>query len=72
MSQETPKEDPVLTDAEAQERIQNMFIALDKIYNLHGPNMEQEPWTCKHCSNCDGDVEFPCPTEKIVLESLGL
>lgn len=70
MTEETPEVQ--LTDAEAQERIQNMFIALDKIYNLHGPNMEQEPWVCKHCSNCDGDVEFPCPTEKIVLESLGL
>ena len=71
MSEET--NEPVeLTNEEAQERIQNMFIALDKIYNLHAPHTEQEPWICKHCSDCNGDVPFPCETQKIVLESLGL
>jgi|694.fasta_scaffold30476_2 hypothetical protein len=72
MSEETTQEPADLTDTEAQERIQNMFIALDKIYNLHAPDQTTEPWTCKHCTNCDGPVEFPCPTEKLVLESLGL
>jgi hypothetical protein len=59
-----------LTDEEAQERIKSMFIALDAIYKLHGPNQEKEVWICQHCSNCDGDVEWPCPTEKIILEAL--
>lgn len=61
-----------LSNEEAQERIQNMFIALDKVYNLHAPKTDVEPWVCSHCSNCDGDIAFPCPTQLIVLESLGL
>jgi hypothetical protein len=61
-----------LTDEEAQERIKSMFIALDAIYKLHGPNQEKEVWICQHCSNCDGDVEWPCPTEKIILEALAV
>ena len=59
-----------LTDEEAQERIKSMFIALDQIYSLHGPDQESDPWICKHCSNCDGDVVWPCETEKIILEAL--
>jgi len=59
-----------LTDEEAQERIKSMFLALDAIYKLHEPNQESDPWICKHCSNCDGDVVWPCETEKIILEAL--
>jgi hypothetical protein len=68
MSEETNNVE--LTDEEAQERIKNMFIALDQIYALHGPNQAAEPWVCAHCSNCDGDVVWPCETEKIILEAL--
>jgi hypothetical protein len=70
MSEETNKVE--LTDEEAQERIKSMFMALDEIYKLHGPNQESEVWTCQHCSNCDGDVEWPCQTEKIILEALAV
>jgi hypothetical protein len=68
MSEETNNVE--LTDEEAQDRIKSMFIALDQIYSLHGPDQESDPWICKHCSNCDGDVAWPCETEKIILEAL--
>jgi hypothetical protein len=70
MSEET--NEVQLTDEEAQERIKSMFIALDAIYKLHRPDQEKEVWICQHCSNCDGDVEWPCPTEKIILEALAV
>lgn len=57
-----------LTDEEAQERIANMFIALDSIYNLHKPNQAEEVWTCTECN----DAEWPCNTEKIILETLNV
>tara|TARA_R110001606_G_scaffold265516_1_gene414546 strand:- start:887 stop:1090 length:204 start_codon:yes stop_codon:yes gene_type:complete len=57
-----------LTDEEAQERIANMFIALDTIYNLHKPNQAEEVWTCTECN----DAEWPCNTEKIILETLNV
>jgi hypothetical protein len=61
-----------LTDEEAQQRIASMMLALDAIYQLHAPNTDNEPWTCSHCSSCDGDVEFPCQTETIILRALGI
>jgi hypothetical protein len=70
MSEET--NEVQLTDEEAQERIRNMFLALDAIYKLHGPNQQVDPWICQTCSNCDGDVAWPCETEKIILDSLGV
>jgi hypothetical protein len=70
MSEET--NEVQLTDEEAQDRIKSMFIALDQIYSLHGPNQEAEPWICSHCSDCNGDVEWPCATEKIILEALAV
>jgi mannose-6-phosphate isomerase-like protein (cupin superfamily) len=57
-----------LTDEEAQERIANMFIALDSIYNLHKPNQAEEVWTCTECNG----AEWPCNTEKIILETLNV
>lgn len=68
MTEETNNEDIQITDEEAQERIANMFNALDAIYNLHAPNQTEEVWTC---DECDG-AEWPCKTEKLVLESLGI
>lgn len=70
MSEET--NELQLTDEEAQERIKSMFIALDKIYALHSPDQDAETWTCQHCSSCDGDVAWPCETEKIILEALSV
>lgn len=70
MSENEPQVE--LTDEEAQERIRQMFIALDAVYQLHAPNTEVMPWICSHCSNCDGEVEFPCETEAIILRALGL
>jgi hypothetical protein len=59
---------PDITDEQAQERIANMFIALDTIYNLHAPNQAEEVWTCDECSG----AQWPCNTEKIILETLGV
>jgi hypothetical protein len=70
MSEET--NEVQLTDEEAQARIKSMFIALDAIYALHGPDLDSDPWVCKTCSNCDGDVSWPCETEKIILNALGV
>ena len=70
MSEETNEVE--LTDEEAQDRIKSMFIALDQIYALHGPDQESDPRICKHCSNCDSDVVWPCETEKIILEALAV
>ena len=63
---------PAITDAEAQERIRNMFIAVDGVFQLHAINQEEEPWTCTECSSCDGNIEYPCQTVQIILKSLGL
>lgn len=63
---------PVITDEEAQNRIRNMFTAIDEVFQLHGINQTEEPWTCTECSNCDGNIEYPCPTVQIILKSLGL
>ncbi len=63
---------PVITDEEAQERIKNMFTALDAVFQLHAINQEEEPWTCVECSSCEGNIEYPCPTVQIILKSLGL
>lgn len=65
-------EQPQITDAEAQERIRNMFIAVDGVFQLHAINQEEEPWTCTECSSCDGNIEYPCQTVQIILKSLGL
>jgi hypothetical protein len=63
---------PAITDAEAQDRIRNMFVAIDEVFQLHGINQEEEPWTCIECSSCDGNIEYPCQTVQIILKSLGL
>ena len=68
MSEETTNEEPQITDEQAQEQIANMFIALDAVYNLHSPNQASDVWTCDECNG----VEWPCKTEKIILESLKL
>lgn len=62
----------IITDEEAQRRIKNMFIAIDEVFQLHAINQEEEPWTCTECSNCDGNIEYPCPTVQIILKSLDL
>jgi len=66
MSEETNAQE--LTDEQAQERIANMFVALDTIYKLHAPNQAEEVWTCDECSG----AQWPCSTEKIILETLGV
>ena len=66
MSDETTQ--PELTDEEATQRIANMFEVLDKIYMLHAPNQTEEIWTCDAC----GGVQWPCVTEAIILEGLGV
>lgn len=66
------EQETALTDEQAQERIRNMFIALDDIYTLHKPNTTEEQWVCEHCTNCDGEVNWPCPTAKIILDTLGV
>lgn len=57
-----------LTEEEAQARISAAFLALDEIYQLHGPNQSTDAWTCDECNG----AEWPCKTEKIILTSLGL
>lgn len=45
-----------------------VFGTLDTVYQLHAPEnpeSEDDPGNCKHCK-----VEFPCPTEEIILEGL--
>ena len=66
------EEQPIISDEEAQTRIKNMFIAIDEVFQLHGINQEETPWTCTECSSCQGDIEYPCPTVQIILKSLGL
>ena len=56
-----------MSEEEAQRRIANAFEALDQVYQLHAPDQSKEEWWCNHC-----DVEWPCETEKIILESLEL
>jgi hypothetical protein len=57
-----------ITEEEAQARIQSAFLTLDAIYNLHGPaDQDAEVWQCGHC-----DVQWPCETEKLILDGLGL
>jgi hypothetical protein len=66
MNEETNAQD--ITDEQAQERIANMFVALNAVYNLHAPNQAEEVWTCDECSG----AQWPCNTEKIILETLGV
>lgn len=62
-----------LSDEEAQQKIKNMFLALDSLYQLHAPQHDEEDnWTCTHCSSCDGDVSYPCQSAAIILVSLGV
>lgn len=64
---ETEQFEPI-SEEEAQRRIQAAFLTLDAVYNLHAPkDTEAEAWECGHC-----EVEWPCETERIVLEGLGL
>ncbi len=60
--------DVQLTDEEAQTRIAAAFLALNDIYELHAPNQAEATWTCDECNG----AEWPCKTEKIILEALGL
>ena len=46
----------------------SIFVTLDSVYQLHAPERpedESDPGNCVHC-----DVDFPCPTEDIILEGL--
>ncbi len=57
-----------MTEQEAQEKIASAFRTLDLVYLLHSPkDQNEEPWTCSHCN-----VAWPCATEAIILEGLGL
>lgn len=65
MSNET--EQP-MSEEEAQKRIASAFATLDSVYLLHAPvDQNEEAWRCGHC-----DVQWPCATEAIILEGLGL
>ena len=65
MSNET--EQP-MSEQEAQERIASAFATLDRIYLLHAPADDKaEVWECGYCK-----VQWPCDTEAIILEGLGL
>lgn len=65
MSNET--EQP-MSEQEAQQRIAAAFATLDRVYLLHAPADDKaEIWQCGHC-----DVQWPCATEAIILEGLGL
>lgn len=58
----------VKTEQEINEQIGKAFITLDAIYNLHAPADETvEVWMCKHCN-----VQWPCETEQLILDGLGL
>lgn len=64
---ETEQFEPI-SEEEAQRRIQAAFLTLDAVYNLHAPkDTEAEAWECGHC-----EIAWPCETERIVLEGLGL
>lgn len=54
-----------ISEEEAQQRITEAFETLDKVYQLHAPDQSTDEWRCSHC-----DVEWPCPTEKIILDGL--
>lgn len=57
-----------MTEQEAQQKIASAFKTLDLVYLLHSPkDQNEEVWTCSHCS-----VTWPCETEAIILEGLGL
>ena len=57
-----------MSEQEAQKRIAAAFATLDNVYKLHAPvDQEAEVWRCGHC-----DVVWPCTTEAIILEGLGL
>ena len=66
MSEETTT--PELTDEEATARIANMFNVLDAVYALHAPNQSTDVWTCDECNG----VQWPCKTERLILDGLGL
>lgn len=57
-----------ISEEEAQKRIEAAFATLDAIYLLHAPkDQNAENWECGHC-----DVAWPCETERIILDGLGL
>lgn len=57
-----------MTEQEAQQRIAAAFATLDAVYLLHEPvDQDKEIWRCGHC-----DVVWPCDTEAIILNGLGL
>ena len=57
-----------MSEQEAQKRIAAAFATLDNVYMLHAPvDQKVEVWRCGHC-----DVVWPCATEAIILEGLGL
>lgn len=57
-----------MTEQEAQEKIASAFRTLDLVYLLHSPkDQKEEIWVCGHC-----EVNWPCATEAIILEGLGL
>ena len=57
-----------MSEEEAQARIAAAFKTLDEVYLLHAPKDQTvEVWECGHCN-----VQWPCETERIVLDNLGL
>lgn len=57
-----------MTEQEAQEKIASAFRTIDLVYLLHAPeDQEAETWVCGHCK-----VNWPCETEMIILDGLGL
>jgi hypothetical protein len=57
-----------MSEQEAQEKIASAFRTLDLIYLLHAPEDQTvDAWVCKNCK-----VAWPCETEALILEGLGL
>ena len=55
-------------NAAFDEILASIFVTLDGVYQLHSPERpedENDPGNCVHCN-----VDFPCPTEDIILEGL--
>ena len=64
---ETEQFEP-MTEEEAKARIAAAFQTLDTIYLLHAPKDQTvEIWECSHCN-----VAWPCETEEIILQGLGV
>lgn len=50
------------------EILASVFVTIDSVYQLHAPERpedESDPGNCVHCN-----IDFPCPTEDIILEGL--